>query len=409
MAHIYLGRLDWNTRKGSPFWEAPGGGSIIDLRTMDQQAAFGGAPQGWAFCAYDAPQHHPLLEVDLGPDIDSGMKQAIRDALEQRIGPIPGSAAASPREAIRLVLLHNGDPAGKSAHKPIYCAPGQRLEIHIGAFGKIHDERIDDLAHKAAQNAIEVFRVDYEHIKSQYHPDTVQRVLGAQMLKMFGRMDQAKVAELLPRFAVDPFKRPDTTITESFNKADSSTVGPELTWTEVVGAWSVVSNQISYDSTSGPDGHIRAEADLSSADHYAQLVITNLRDGADSSFGPSVRFASAATTMYDSWWYQRSDVFITKTVAGSRTNLTSAAASGVAPHTLKLNITGTGLTLYFDGVSKATATDSAISTGVRCGVLGIAGQQLGDSFEASDGISAAGILGKSYIKSQNTMSWLLLR
>ena len=39
------------------------------------------------------------------------------------------------------------------------------------------------------------------------------------------------------------------TITESFNKADSTTLGPDLTWTEIQGNLQVLSNRVRCVST----------------------------------------------------------------------------------------------------------------------------------------------------------------
>lgn len=66
-------------------------------------------------------------------------------------------------------------------------------------------------------------------------------------------------------------------ITESFDKADGADLGPDLAWTDIMGDWSVVSNQ----AQAGMNEHVsRADTPLSTADQYAQAVVTEITNSA---------------------------------------------------------------------------------------------------------------------------------
>lgn len=81
-----------------------------------------------------------------------------------------------------------------------------------------------------------------------------------------------------------PALRGAASYTESFNKANSSTVGPDLVWVEQDGLWSVASNALSLPS--GSDGSIFADAPLATDDHWVE--VTKSAGGADFG-GPTVR------------------------------------------------------------------------------------------------------------------------
>src|SRR5207253_2934705 len=94
---------------------------------------------------------------------------------------------------------------------------------------------------------------------------------------------------------------PETTITDDFNRADGTTIGNQLTWTEVAGTWDTVSNQVQMTGPASDSAtySARAESDLSSADHYAQLVYVNAGTvTTQAHLGPAARFSPSAQTHY---------------------------------------------------------------------------------------------------------------
>lgn len=190
-----------------------------------------------------------------------------------------------------------------------------------------------------------------------------------------------------------------TTITESFNTSNGDTLGPDLTWTEVDGDWDIVSNAAELISNFGSTTRdARAEHDLASADHYAQASI--LQSPSGSHCGVCVRFSSSAETFYAGVF--AGDAFggtytIWKVSPVSRSSLATFSEAATHPFTLRLEVEDDGsgnaaLTLYKDGVSKVTHTDSTspITGNTRCGIYGYDPTGSGsssprlDSFEAGD-------------------------
>lgn len=185
-------------------------------------------------------------------------------------------------------------------------------------------------------------------------------------------------------------------ITESFNKADSTTLGPGLSWTEVVGDLAVVSNTLRGGGSPPFNAHARAESDLATVDHYAQFSLVTLNDtggGTGSIVLVRSRFATAADTSY---MFRRSKPTgatgtyrLDKRVAGTTTALTSAGTQALSvPETIRCEISGSSLVGKISGSSVATVTDTAITTGTRCGIGlfndGVQGDAVIDSFEAGD-------------------------
>jgi len=187
------------------------------------------------------------------------------------------------------------------------------------------------------------------------------------------------------------------TYTESFNKADSDTLGPDLTWTETTGDIDVVSNKAS----GGGSHYARAEHDLASNDCYAQALVGT--DGTGNGY-PEVdcRFAAAANTFYGAVAYFTEDsIFLQKMIAGTAINLGSAAHTldVGTEYTLKVEANGTTIKAYLNGTEKVSVTDSAIDGttvgGKRGGIGGFkgsTGRNTWDSFEFGDLGGAAAVV-----------------
>ena len=129
-----------------------------------------------------------------------------------------------------------------------------------------------------------------------------------------------------------------TTLNESFDKADSDTLGPDLSWTELSGDQDVVSNawQAQPFSTQVLG---RADSDLASTDHYAEIVISACTavDTSGHGAGPVCRKDSTATNTYYIGRLLRTttsggtnQVQLYKRVAGTFTQLGSSVTVTVA-------------------------------------------------------------------------------
>lgn len=164
------------------------------------------------------------------------------------------------------------------------------------------------------------------------------------------------------------------TITESFNQTDSTTLGPDLSWTETSGDFETASNQARPVSTANAFAEARAESDLASADHYVQAVLSRGGSGnTNTDMRVLARFASGARTHYGLSYGATGgnpDQFY-KRVAGTFTALTSLGDTAFADgDTVRFALDGSTLTAYANGVVVGTQTDTSITTGTRAGIAG---------------------------------------
>jgi hypothetical protein len=89
--------------------------------------------------------------------------------------------------------------------------------------------------------------------------------------------------------------------------------------------------------------------------------------------GVAVRYSSSADTCYVGWLRRNASVTyrITKFVAGAETVLVSQSTTAPTDGSvLRLEVSGTTLTLFYNAVQVATITDATISGGTRGGLFG---------------------------------------
>ena len=187
-----------------------------------------------------------------------------------------------------------------------------------------------------------------------------------------------------------------TTITETFNTADSDILGPNLSWTELEGDIDVVTNEAR--TTGLTASAARAESALATDDHYVQADVL-LSGGATGGrfVGVSARRRSDATNTY--YWFALDDdldqVRVYRVVAGTATLLANPSFIIVmgTSYLLKGQVNGSSLEVWVDSVSKATATDTNIVDNLYTEIRGRnnnAGQYARwDNFEAGDLAAAA--------------------
>lgn len=159
---------------------------------------------------------------------------------------------------------------------------------------------------------------------------------------------------------------------ESFNKANSSTLGPDLTWTELQTDMTIVSNAVEAIPTASTTT-ARADADVSSVDHEASCDVLALTATLNNIAVVCCRMPSTATVtgyglrrFHDGTNYAHR---LEKVVAGTTTVLagpTTLARSGT--ENIKVDASGSTIKGYVDSVQKHSVTDTAITTGTRGGI-----------------------------------------
>ena len=175
-----------------------------------------------------------------------------------------------------------------------------------------------------------------------------------------------------------------TSYAETFNTADSSTLGPVLTWTELQAGWAIVSN-VAY-ADGGAACLVRAEHDLATNNAWCEVVVPANDSG---TIGPTVRQSASADTFYftDS---HGTETRVWKAVAGSYTALGSATPHAPSfPWTNRLEASGSTLKCYTNGAETINLTDSSIDgTTVGGKRFGIRGYSMLNGMGA-DSLSAA--------------------
>lgn len=185
-----------------------------------------------------------------------------------------------------------------------------------------------------------------------------------------------------------------TTLTDDFNRADSATSpgssSEGWSWVEESEQTGISSNQITW--VSGANTAARANSALGSDDHYAQIQRTGVSGTGAGYAVPCIRFASGAVSMYLATWRSSGNAGIYRRVSGSFSVLTSDNTSEDATNTYKLDMAGNDLEAFRNGVSDSTYTDTdaTLDGNVYTGVGLRESGDLGDDFEASDGLGGGG-------------------
>lgn len=383
--HFYLAQWEWyEDPTGGKFWRGPGGTarSVLDVRTFSQMAAKGGSPEGWGFFRYE--QFQVIAgAVDLGNDPSRSLTAPQVAELRARLG-MQFESRTSWNLLWDLLTTHS-DPTGASASKPLIADRRGNVELRFGGLLRREGR---NAAHRARE--IAVFQHDYKRNRAAGVPlEALRRWTGGKMQRIYGRQGPDLLTGLLPSEHIeDGWKPPTTTITDDFNRGDSTNLGAN--WTEIDGDLSIISNQI------GPtvDGGVaRHDTALSSDDHYSQVEVTDNPDGS-SRQGSLTRKDNTGTLTYYRVVLRgtNNQVQMHKIIADSGTQLGSNTAVSVSiPDTIKLESDGSTQTCYWNGESKISETDSAISGNLYCGVThGLTGKS--DDFEAADLGAATTIL-----------------
>lgn len=329
-------------------------------------------------------------------------------------------AGATLSDAIAAALL-DGDPTGQDRWKPLQPTVENYLDVHLGGHSRIFHERFRWGQHKHTNRLRDLLRADCKQLSQEYRDDEKRlRQLAKQLRNANGGKDADKCDFVADRLKNDQqagrwldsvcsqygcdaseitseFQRQphETSISENFTRADGTTIGNLLSWTEVARPWSTYSNQVYIDTASTTTyGAARAESDLSSSNNYAQCKAVTINQGnpgsAANELGVASRFASSATTYYGATWYDGDDdLYNRKSVAGTNTNI-GTKASGIISDNDTLKSTSDGSVITADAIIASlntSTTDTAISTGTRCGLHGMyynGSAPIWDDFVAAD-------------------------
>lgn len=156
---------------------------------------------------------------------------------------------------------------------------------------------------------------------------------------------------------------------ESFNTPNTSALGPDLTWTDLVNNLGVENNQARPQFDSASSARSRAEHDLDSDDHYAQMVVTRHDDVKNVIL--HVRYSDSADSGYAiiAQTGTGNTYRLFRVTSGSFVQIGTTVTDTIppAPYTLRLTIEGDTLRGSVNGLTVVEATDSTFTTGRRTG------------------------------------------
>ncbi len=158
------------------------------------------------------------------------------------------------------------------------------------------------------------------------------------------------------------------TITESFNQGDSSTLGPNLSWVEVLGGWQTISNQCVGGGVSN-ENDVYANSALSSANQYVQANVIGI-----GSYGGGISARHETGGQYDYYSLQCSTgdnywaLHKMYNDADSELATNSTGYSAPSGELWRLEVDGSSLTGKIAGTTKLTVSDGDITGNVYAGL-----------------------------------------
>lgn len=403
MARSWIGPWVWDEAPGFTGWRKPAlAVASLDLRSVPQCGAAGPTPSGLGlFVTPDA--------VDLGNDYtnlgtgdprDRTLSPAQRTAWRTRLGLAETPAGPSLAAVLWQTMTSLADPIGDDRCPPIVPERQRMMSLWLGGV-RVFEKRFR-AADAEAVPVLDLLRRTYRRMRQDSldavsPPEHYRKYLGDLVRKYrlpYRQFQPGDVPDETPL-------TPETRLAETFNTANSTTLGPSYTWTEYVSnltgnSFDVSSNRArAVISATAPTA--RAQADLSSTDHWCQLqyILAASPVGKIHQFGPAIRFGSGSNTCYvaraiSASWIPVNGLYFTKCVNGTLTDLNAPSTNVDGTHTAMTQASGSTLITYLDGIRNASLTDTAITTGTRCGMFGYDGDSgafggaVGDDWVASD-------------------------
>lgn len=165
---------------------------------------------------------------------------------------------------------------------------------------------------------------------------------------------------------------------DDFNRADSTSLG--VSWVEVSGDWSIVSNQLSPGSAGGTI-ILRAAGAMASNDHYAQVTIAATTAASQ---GVWCRGNSNISSGY-LWRNDGTSWDLFSVVGGSFTSIGSYAAAAAPGDVAKVQAVGSTIKGFVNGVQRVSVTDTGVTTGTSAGIRSESASAIRfDDFTAAD-------------------------
>ena len=150
--------------------------------------------------------------------------------------------------------------------------------------------------------------------------------------------------------------------TDNFNRADG---GLGANWTTLASAMSISSN-VAVGSAANSAGYYNV--DTPNADCYVQAKFATLPSGGTEYLTIYLRFNTTSFNGYGARYINGTGMQIVKIAGGVVSQLALMGSAPSAGQVVKLTASGTTLTMYYDGVSAGSTTDSSYSAAGRSAI-----------------------------------------
>ena len=437
MPHTYaLHPLIWSDAEQA-HTPPPGAGTVLDLRPEDEQAR-AGQSSGWGFFSwpdqiYDesgalAPNPHAVsldaIQLGYGDCREYKPTTAERNELKTRLGITGELSGETLVAAIRSVLGENADPTGQSGPKPIMPTREGVLEIHFAYHSRVWAESFDwrelfATTPKGRANRMrDVVRRDLETAHASGGNQLLAKVLGGWCDRAGIEYSNAAAWRGLMRASLRQKaggefrpKRPRTSYSDDFNRADSSTLGSPWNYYHTAGVGP-------YESTLGISSNLAAHykpstdgsgldlaaymSAVSSSDHWVELTLHSTTSVNKTSVTAHVLVRQNSTPDRNNYWARNtfvsgssSSIQLGKYVSGTSTTLgTLSGATKTLPWVLKLDVSGSTLTGFYSGTSSGSTTDTSHTGNLYGGMGTYISPRPSTTYYAAwaidDGVSAGG-------------------
>jgi hypothetical protein len=365
----------WVTDNGMPHWALPGAvTSAIDLRPLPLHADTKSV--GYAVAVLDGELPEGAVELETGNETRD------RNAWRSTLGYRPAGSNAAQWAFSHLAGdgdSGGADDSGDAACRPLRCARPDKLELHLGGKHERQTTAIERL-----KQAV-LIRADLGRMVDD---DTIPRLMLGKFLQAEAdrmgidattlRGNSAKLRGIRP-------EKPETTITDPFYDAAPFIFLSAYTPPGAAGPWTTAgSNGSRFQTGNAGDGlgskvvfdgsgFVSATTwayhptSLSSANAYAQLEGMPRQNSP--TLGPMVRSNGSTSNYFADVYFGRNRCYVW--VSGTPTLISEPNAAAGSVDTPWIRAIGSTITWgHVVGTTIATATNTAVSTGPRTGILG---------------------------------------
>lgn len=341
-----------------PYWRMPNGVlGGVDQRPHDAQVRRGGLPEGFALVNLDSSADIPSGSLVL--DLNERATDSDRVDMAVRLG-VDSADLDTPTtlDAIWRDMTELTDPTGMQHSKPLIPTRAGNLELHLG--GLARREQFVWGIHPATAAIKALIESDFAEIKIADElkgKDHYKRILDAYAVKY-----NVDSSEIIPGQDTLPSA---TDIDDDFNRANESPLSGGGDWTAQDDTFDaiLVSNAVKAGGASSATG-VQTNA-FASNDYTFQITLSTI--GSVIAGALARHAASTVLSCYSSFFRTSGGQWeIWKRTAGTDAQLGSdlSSAGGTGGDTIRIEVDGTTLKVYKNGVQQGgDTTDATFSTG----------------------------------------------